>query len=168
MVGRWCVPPWSTSDSATNLGDSRPVSQILAPPLHQASAPLQQGPSAHRPLRPCPSRHGPFAMDLGQHDVDPGLGQRIDGPPLLLQLHYEPDNSRAAQSGTWPWSTVIARSSDDDWESITRGGDRAIRNGIGDQLHGRSSATVARASARPGGCRSATAGYARKSDSRSA
>ena len=60
----------------------------------------------------------------------------------FFSFHYEPDNSRAAQVRNMGMVDGNRPVSDNDWESIRRGGDRAIRNWIGDQLHGRSCTIV--------------------------
>lgn len=61
---------------------------------------------------------------------------------VFFSFHYEPDNSRAAlvrNIGAIEGSRVA---SDNDWESVKRGGDPAIRRWIDEQLTGTSCAVV--------------------------
>lgn len=60
----------------------------------------------------------------------------------FFSFHYKPDNWRAAtvRSIGAINSNEVAR--DNDWETITRGGDRAIENWIQAQMKGRSCAIV--------------------------
>lgn len=60
----------------------------------------------------------------------------------FFSFHYQPDNWRAAtiRSIGAIDSNEVAR--DNDWETIKRGGDRAIENWIQDQMKGRSCAIV--------------------------
>ena len=74
----------------------------------------------------------------------------------FFSFHYEPDNSRAAQVRNMGMVDGNRPVSDNDWESITRGGDRAIRNWIGDQLHGRSCTIVLVGTTPPNGSGSTT------------
>lgn len=60
----------------------------------------------------------------------------------FFSFHYKPDNSRAAQVRNMGMVDGNRPVSDNDWESITQGGDRAIRNWIGNQLYGRSCTVV--------------------------
>jgi hypothetical protein len=56
----------------------------------------------------------------------------------FYSFHYEPDNWRASkirQIGAIEGSRTV---SDNDWESVTRGGDAAIERWIADQMHGKS------------------------------
>ena len=60
----------------------------------------------------------------------------------FYSFHYVPDNWRAAQvrnMGILEGNTPV---SDNDWESITRGGDTAIRSWIDGQMKGKSCAIV--------------------------
>ena len=60
----------------------------------------------------------------------------------FYSFHYLPDNWRAAQvrnMGILEGNTPV---SDNDWESITRGGDTAIRSWIEGQMKGKSCAIV--------------------------
>jgi len=60
----------------------------------------------------------------------------------FFSFHYEPDNSRAAQVRNMGMVDGNRPVSDNDWEDVTRGGDRAIQNWIGNQLYGRSCTVV--------------------------
>jgi MTH538 TIR-like domain (DUF1863) len=55
----------------------------------------------------------------------------------FYSFHYKPDNWRASkvrQIGAIEGSQTV---SDNDWESVTRGGDSAIEKWVADQMHGR-------------------------------
>ena len=61
---------------------------------------------------------------------------------VFFSFHYKPDNWRAAQvrnAGAIEGNHPV---SDNDWETITRGGDRAIQMWIDSQLRGKSCAVV--------------------------
>ena len=61
---------------------------------------------------------------------------------VFFSFHYELDNWRASQIrniGVIEGNTPI---NDNDWETITRGGDTAIQKWIDQQIHGRSCAIV--------------------------
>ena len=61
---------------------------------------------------------------------------------VFFSFHYKPDNWRAAEVrniGAVEGNTPV---SDNDWETVTRGGDAAIRNWISRQMHGKSCAVV--------------------------
>lgn len=61
---------------------------------------------------------------------------------VFFSFHYKPDNWRASQIrniGVIEGNTPI---SDNDWEAITRGGDKAIQRWIDNQLNGRSCTVV--------------------------
>ncbi len=60
----------------------------------------------------------------------------------FFSFHYEPDNWRASQVRNIGAIEGNAPASDNDWESITQGGDSAIQAWIDDQLHGRSCTIV--------------------------
>ena len=54
----------------------------------------------------------------------------------FFSFHYKPDASRAGQvEGNTPVS-------DNDWETVTKSGDAAIKKWIADQMHGRSCTVV--------------------------
>lgn len=61
---------------------------------------------------------------------------------VFFSFHYKPDSSRAAQvrnMGVIEGNTPV---SDNDWETITKGGDKVIQNWIDSQLKGRSCTIV--------------------------
>ena len=60
----------------------------------------------------------------------------------FFSFHYRPDNWRAAQVRNMGMVEGNAAVSDNDWESITRGGDAVIRRWIDGQMSGRSCAVV--------------------------
>ena len=60
----------------------------------------------------------------------------------FFSFHYKPDNSRAAQVRNMGMVDGNRPVSDNDWESITQGGDSSIRAWIEDQLYGRSCTIV--------------------------
>lgn len=55
----------------------------------------------------------------------------------FFSFHYEPDNWRAAQVRQMGIIEGNAPCSDNDWESVTRGGEAAIKRWIQNQLYGR-------------------------------
>ena len=60
----------------------------------------------------------------------------------FYSFHYKPDASRAAQVrniGVVEGNTPV---SDNDWETVTKKGDAAIKKWIADQMHGRSCTVV--------------------------
>lgn len=60
----------------------------------------------------------------------------------FFSFHYKPDNWRASQvrnAGVVEGNTPV---SDNDWETITKKGDDAIKRWIADQMYGRSCAIV--------------------------
>lgn len=64
------------------------------------------------------------------------------GRRVFYSFHYKPDNWRAAQvrnAGTVEGNRPV---SDNEWESITKGGDVAIKKWINGQLEGRSCTAV--------------------------
>ncbi|SRR6266851_8043455 len=61
---------------------------------------------------------------------------------VFFSFHYKPDNSRASQVRNAGVIEGNAAVSDNDWESITSGGDDAIKRWINGQLDGRSCAVV--------------------------
>lgn len=60
----------------------------------------------------------------------------------FYSFHYEPDNWRASQVRNMGVIDGDKPASDNDWETITRGGDAAIQRWIDDQLDGKSVAIV--------------------------
>ena len=60
----------------------------------------------------------------------------------FYSFHYVPDNSRAAQVRNMGVIEGNSPASDNDWESVKRGGDTAIQNWINSQLSGKSVAIV--------------------------
>lgn len=60
----------------------------------------------------------------------------------FYSFHYKPDNWRAAQVRQMGVIEGNAPASDNDWESITQGGDEAIKKWINGQLSGKSCAIV--------------------------
>jgi hypothetical protein len=61
---------------------------------------------------------------------------------VFYSFHYKPDNSRAAQVrniGVLEGNNPV---SDNQWETITRGGDAAIERWIANQMQGRSCTIV--------------------------
>lgn len=60
----------------------------------------------------------------------------------FYSFHYKPDNWRASQvrnAGVIEGNTPV---SDNDWETVTKGGEAAIKKWIGEQLNGRSCSVV--------------------------
>lgn len=69
---------------------------------------------------------------------------------VFFSFHYNPDNWRASQvrnAGVVEGNAPVA---DNDWETITRGGDAAIKRWIGGQLDGKSCEVVLIGSATAG------------------
>lgn len=60
----------------------------------------------------------------------------------FYSFHYEPDHARAGQVRNMGVIEGNAPATDNDWESVKRGGDAAIRRWINDQLSGRSCTIV--------------------------
>jgi hypothetical protein len=60
----------------------------------------------------------------------------------FYSFHYKPDNWRAAQVRQMGVIEGNAPASDNDWESVTKGGDEAIKQWIDGQLSGKSCAIV--------------------------
>jgi hypothetical protein len=61
---------------------------------------------------------------------------------VFYSFHYKPDGARASQvrnAGVIEGNRPV---SDNDWETITSGGDKAIEKWIGDQMSGKSCAVV--------------------------
>src|SRR5947209_3168863 len=61
---------------------------------------------------------------------------------VFFSFHYKPDNWRASQVRNMGLVEGNVPVSDNDWETVTRGGDNAIKKWIDDQLKGRSCAVV--------------------------
>ncbi len=61
---------------------------------------------------------------------------------VFYSFHYEPDNWRAAQIRNIGAIFGNQPAKDNDWETIKRGGDTAIKKWIDDQLYGRSCTVV--------------------------
>jgi hypothetical protein len=61
---------------------------------------------------------------------------------VFFSFHYEPDNWRAAQVRNAGVVEGNAPVSDNDWETITSGGDAAIQRWIDGQINGKSCAVV--------------------------
>jgi hypothetical protein len=61
---------------------------------------------------------------------------------VFYSFHYKPDNSRAAQIRNMGVVDGNVPVTDNDWETITKGGDKAIDKWIDDQLDGKSCAVV--------------------------
>ena len=61
---------------------------------------------------------------------------------VFFSFHYKPDNWRAAQVRNMGVVEGNAPASDNDWETVTRGGDAAIRNWINGQMRGKTCAIV--------------------------
>jgi hypothetical protein len=61
---------------------------------------------------------------------------------VFFSFHYKPDNWRAAQVRNIGVVEGNKPASDNDWESITQGGDSAIKKWIAEQMDGRSCTVV--------------------------
>lgn len=60
----------------------------------------------------------------------------------FFSFHYKPDNWRAATVRNIGALDGNVPARDNDWETITKGGDAAIKKWIADQMHGRSCTVV--------------------------
>ena len=60
----------------------------------------------------------------------------------FYSFHYKPDSQRAAQVRNMGVVEGNAPVSDNDWEAVTKGGDKAIEKWIDEQLSGKSCAIV--------------------------
>ena len=60
----------------------------------------------------------------------------------FFSFHYKPDNWRASQVRNIGKVEGNSPASDNDWETITKGGDAEIRKWIDDQMRGRSCVVV--------------------------
>ena len=61
---------------------------------------------------------------------------------VFFSFHYKPDNWRAAEVRNMGVVEGNPPASDNDWESVTRGGDTAIRNWINSQMYEKSCSIV--------------------------
>lgn len=61
---------------------------------------------------------------------------------IFYSFHYKPDNWRAAQVRNMGVIEGNRPASDNDWETITRGGEAAIQRWINDQMNGTSCTVV--------------------------
>lgn len=61
---------------------------------------------------------------------------------IFFSFHYKPDNWRAAQVRNMGVVEGNRPATDNDWESVTQGGDSAIKKWIDDQMFGKSCAVV--------------------------
>ena len=61
---------------------------------------------------------------------------------VFFSFHYVPDNWRASQIRQIGAIEGNRPCSDNDWESVTKGGDKAIKKWIEDQLYGKSCVVV--------------------------
>ena len=61
---------------------------------------------------------------------------------VFYSFHYKPDNWRASQVRNIGKVEGNSPASDNDWEAVTKGGDKAIEKWIDEQMHGRSCLVV--------------------------
>lgn len=61
---------------------------------------------------------------------------------VFYSFHYKPDNWRVSQVRNIGVIEGNKPASDNDWETVTKGGDKAIERWIADQMHGRSCIVV--------------------------
>ena len=61
---------------------------------------------------------------------------------VFFSFHYKPDNWRASQVRNVGKVEGNSPASDNDWEAVTKGGDKAIKKWIDDQMHGKSCLVV--------------------------
>ena len=61
---------------------------------------------------------------------------------VFYSFHYNPDNWRASQVRNIGAIEGNQPAKDNDWETITKGGDKAIEKWIADQMSGRSCVVV--------------------------
>ncbi len=61
---------------------------------------------------------------------------------VFYSFHYHPDAARAAQVRNMGVVDGNKPAADNDWETVTKGGDKAIQNWIDGQMNGRSCAVV--------------------------
>jgi hypothetical protein len=79
---------------------------------------------------------------LVEHPFDRMALERRMAEKVFYSFHYEPDNWRASQVRNMGLVEGNRPVSDNDWESVTKGGDKAIENWIDEQLSGRTCAVV--------------------------
>lgn len=61
---------------------------------------------------------------------------------VFYSFHYKPDNWRVSQVRNIGAIEDNKPASDNDWETVTKGGEKAIEKWIADQMHGRSCVVV--------------------------
>ena len=61
---------------------------------------------------------------------------------VFFSFHYKPDNWRASQVRNVGKVEGNSPASDNDWEAVTKGGDKAIKKWIDEQMHGKSCLVV--------------------------
>ena len=61
---------------------------------------------------------------------------------VFFSFHYKPDNWRASQVRNIGKVEGNSPASDNDWEDVTKGGDKAIEKWINGQMHGKSCVVV--------------------------
>ena len=61
---------------------------------------------------------------------------------VFFSFHYKPDNWRASKVRNIGKVEGNSPASDNGWETVTKGGDAAIKKWIDDQMHGRSCVVV--------------------------
>ena len=61
---------------------------------------------------------------------------------VFYSFHYVPDNWRAAQVRNMGVTDGNRPATDNDWETVTKGGEKTIKKWISDQMHGRSCTLV--------------------------
>lgn len=61
---------------------------------------------------------------------------------VFYSFHYKPDNWRVSQVRNIGAIEANKPASDNDWETVTQGGDKAIEKWIADQMNGRSCVVV--------------------------
>jgi len=61
---------------------------------------------------------------------------------VFYSFHYKPDNWRVSQVRNIGAIEDNKPASDNDWETVTKGGDKAIEKWINDQMYGRSCVVV--------------------------
>ena len=61
---------------------------------------------------------------------------------VFFSFHYKPDNWRASQVRNIGKVEGNSPASDNDWETVTKGGDKAIAKWIDEQMHGKSCLVV--------------------------
>jgi hypothetical protein len=61
---------------------------------------------------------------------------------VFYSFHYQPDNSRASLVRNMGVIEGNPSAKDNDWEEITKGGDKSIQKWIDEQMHGKSCSVV--------------------------